>query len=136
MASPNLEGLARDGELQRVAAAPPEIRRLLDRAAGLLLDSRRQSLATESRVSLVCEAAFAVASAALARRGYRTINRDLAFQCLEHTAGSPPAELAVLAMLLQRYRRAERDGSAEAEDLALVEDAGRIVTLLIERVSR
>lgn len=136
MSSPNLERLAREGELKREFIAPAETRHLVDRAASLLSDSKRPSLSLESRASLMCEAAFAIAAAALARHGYRTLKRDVAFQCLEHAAGSPPAGLAVLALLLERYRKAQRHGSTQAGDAALLEDAGRVVEVLIERVSR
>jgi hypothetical protein len=134
MTSPKLERLARAGELKTEAVTPLEVRRQVDRAAGLLADSRRTSLAAESRFNLLYGAAFAAAAAALAAMGYRSRNRYLVFQCLEESAQLPAAQWRLLALLHERRNQAEYEGTLQVED-ALLEEAARIVALLIERVS-
>jgi hypothetical protein len=133
MTSPKLERLARAGELKVAVVTPQEVRRQVDRAAGLLADSRRTSLAAESRFNLLYGAAFAAAAAALAAKGYRSRNRSVVFECLEESAALSIAQSRLLAMLHERRNEAEY-GVLEVED-ALLDEAARVVELLIERVS-
>ena len=134
MTSPKLERLARAGELKVEAVTPLEVRRQVDRAAGLLADSRRGSLAAESRLNLLCAAALAAAAAALAARGYRSDNRNLVFECLEESAALSSAQWRLLALLHERRDNAEYEGVLEVAE-ALLDEAARVVELLIERVS-
>jgi hypothetical protein len=91
MTSPNLERLARSGELKAERISRPEFIALVGRGSRLLADARNAELSLESRFSLVYGASHSLASAALRWHGFRSENRYLVFQCLEHSAGFTPA---------------------------------------------
>ena len=65
MTSPNLENLARAGELQAEPPAKLEFDGLVASALSFLGDARKPSLATVSRFNLAYEAAHALSLAAL-----------------------------------------------------------------------
>ena len=100
----------------------------------VLADSRRTSLLAESRFNLLHGAAFAAAAAALAATGYRSRNLSLVFECLEESAQLSAAQWRLLATLHERRNNAEYEGVLQGED-ALLEEAARVVELLIERLS-
>lgn len=87
-----LANLARIGQLK---AEPPDARErsgLLRSATVRLQDARQTSLSLESRFDLTYNAAHATALSALRVHGYRSENRYLVFQCLEHTLGFKPQQ--------------------------------------------
>ncbi|MDP3841269.1 MAG: hypothetical protein Q8Q81_01565 [Oxalobacteraceae bacterium] len=140
----NLANLARIGKLK---AEPPDAREragLLRSAAVRLQDARQTTLALESRFDLAYNAAHAAALSALRAHGYRSENRYLVFQCLEHTLGFTPQQWLLLNQAhTKRHlaegrarchgrlrRRADRTcgvpdcGSAGAGDSVVTESAG------------
>ena len=133
MASP-LEALAAQGTLARMQLAPIELRRLIDRAAGLLADARRTSLCGDARVCLVHAAAAAIAGAALAAKGFRAQDRAVVFECLGKAASLAPADAQLLAALHSAMVQAECHEVANIDEASLAR-AIALVDLLIERVS-
>ena len=135
MTSPNLERLARSGELKAERISRSEFVTLLRLGESLLEDAQRPELSLESRFSLVYGASHAFASAALRSHGFRSENRYLVFQCLAHTADFTPAQWRVLSLCHDRRNKAEYDGLLDTEE-ALVEEAIEVVHALRDRVSR
>ena len=135
MTSPNLERLARSGDLKSERVSPHEFTTLVEMGRRLLADARKAELSLESRFSLVYGAAHALASAALRWHGFRSENRYLVFQCLEHSAGFTAGQWRVLSICHDRRNKAEYGGFMDVE-VRLVEEAIEIVQLLLDRVSR
>lgn len=102
MTSPNLERLARTGELKAERFTPREFESLLRLARDLLADARRSEISREGRFSLAYGAAHALAGAALRLHGYRSENRYLVFQCLEHTAGLSSNQCRLFSLCHER----------------------------------
>ena len=134
MTSPNLERLARAGELKEERFSARELEALLRRARELLADSQGSRLSSGGRFSLAYAAAHAAATAALRLHGYRSGNRYLVFQCLEHTAGLNAAQCRLFALAHGRRNRAEYEGDSVIDD-ALSEDLLRATENLVARVS-
>jgi hypothetical protein len=99
----------------------------------LLEDAGRESNSLESRFSLVYGASHALASAALRVHGYRSENRYLVFQCLQHTAGFSPEQWRILSLCHDRRNKAEYKGLLEIDE-RLVKDSIEVVQVLLERV--
>jgi len=133
--SPNLERLARAGELKRERFTRVEFESLLRTATTLLADARRTELSDESRFRLVYGASYALASAALRLHGYRSESRYLVFQCLEHTALLDRSRARLFSLCHDRRNRAEYTGDFEIEE-ALLEDFLHAAEELLGVVSR
>ena len=134
MTSPNLERLARSGELKAERFTPREFQALLRRARDLLGDARNLKLSLAGRFGLAYGASHALATAALRLHGYRSSNRYLVFQCLEHTAGLSSAQCRLFVLAHERRNRAEYEGEFDIEGV-LLEDLLRATDNLLERVS-
>lgn len=134
MTSPNLERLARAGELKRERFTRGEFESLLRTATALLDDARRTQLSPESRFRLVYGASYALASAALRSHGYRSESRYLVFQCLEHTTSLDRARARLFSLCHDRRNKAEYTGEFEIEE-ALMEDFVHAAHELLEVVS-
>jgi hypothetical protein len=133
--SPNLERLARSGDLKAERFTREEFDGLLRLARDRLSDARRPELSAESRFDLAYNASHALANAALRVHGYRSANRYLAFQCLQHTAGLDPVRCRLFALCHDRRNRAEYQGSFDIED-ALIESLVQATAELLEVVGR
>ena len=114
MTSPNLERLARSGELKAQQFSKREINRLLLRATDLLSDAQFPDLTPEGRFSLAYGAAHTLACAALGLHGFRSQNRYLVFQCLELTARLSPAQGRLFTLCHERRNKAEYEGRFDA----------------------
>jgi hypothetical protein len=134
MTSPNLEGLAQSGELKPQRFSQREIDFLLLRAMDMLADARLPELTPESRFSLGYGAAHALARAALGLHGFRSQNRYLVFQCLEHTAGLSQAQCRLFTLCHERRNKAEYEGRFDVEE-ALQSALLRATAELFEKVS-
>lgn len=134
MTSPNLERLVRSGELKAERFTFPEFESLLRMARDLLADAKRTEISREGRFSLAYGASHALASAALRLQGYRSGNRYLVFQCLEHTAGLSPLQCRLFSLCHERRNKAEYHGAFDVEE-ALLEDLTRAAGDLLERIS-
>jgi hypothetical protein len=121
MSSSPLENLARIGRLKSQPADADELARLLIMARTRLADARQANVSIDGRFSSAYTAAHAAAVAALRRQGYRSENRYLVFQCLEHTAGWPAARWRVLAAAHETRNRSEYEGFVEAEERGVAE---------------
>lgn len=133
MTSPNLERLARSGELKAELISHHELTALVERGKNLLDDARNAGLSLQSRFSLVYGASYALATAALRWHGFRSENRYLVFQCLEHSIGFTPAQWRVLSICHDRRNKAEYRGVMDVEE-RLVDEAIEIVQVLLDRV--
>lgn len=116
MPSRELENLVASGHLKREKATASEVANLVKSGAARLEDAQRTSLSLESRFDLAYNAAHALALAALRRAGYRSDNRYLVSQALEHSLGLKPERWRVLATAHGRRNRAEYEGEAVIDE--------------------
>ncbi|MDY7580085.1 hypothetical protein RGU70_17385 [Herbaspirillum sp. RTI4] len=126
-ASAALANLARIGKFK---AEPPDAREragLLRSASVRLQDARQPMLSLESRFDLAYNAAHAAALSTLRAHGYRSENRYLVFQCLEHTLGYKPEQWLLLNHAHKKRNLAEYEGDLDVT-VGFVEE-------LIEHVS-
>ena len=86
-----------------------------------LLDAQNKALSIESRFDLAYNAAHALSLAALRRLGYRSGNRYIVFQVLQHTAGLGPEVWRVLSRCHDIRNLSEYEGSLDISD-RLVDD--------------
>jgi hypothetical protein len=121
MTSQNLENLVKTGNLKSEPASQGEFNGLLRSAKARLTDAENASLAIESRFDLAYNASHALALAALRWHGYRSDNRYIVFQCLQHTLEVKPDVWRVLAQCHQRRNVAEYEGHLEVSDQLLAE---------------
>jgi len=81
-----------------------------------LADARNADLSLVSRFDLAYGAAHALSLAALRWHGYRSENRYLVFQCLQHTLGLRPEHWRVLALCHERRNAAQYHGTFEVDE--------------------
>jgi hypothetical protein len=111
-----LEHLDNLVKIQKLKAEPPdqhEFDGMLKSARIRLQDSQLSSLSEDSQFSLAYGAAHALALAALRWHGYRSDNRYLVFQCLQHTVGLTNAKWRVLDLCHKQRNQAEYEGHLE-----------------------
>jgi len=97
-------------------AEPPDTREsagLLRSATVRLQDARQPILSLESRFDLAYNAAHAAALSALRTHGYRSENRYLVFQSLEHTLGYAPTQWLLLDQAHKKRNLAEYEGDLD-----------------------
>lgn len=121
MSSAELENLAKIGKLKREPPSARELKTLLESAHARLADAGRSELAFESRFDLAYNGAHALALYALRRLGYRSDNRYLVFQALQHTSGLPAEEWRVLAKAHERRNQFEYEGRLERDEKLVAE---------------
>lgn len=90
MPSPELERLVTSGVLIHEPPIREEFEGLVRQASATLNDSKNPDLSAESRFQLAYGAAHSLSLAALRWHGYRSRNRQIVFQALAHTRGTPP----------------------------------------------
>lgn len=135
MTSQNLENLVRIGKLK---AEPPDQREfdgLVASARARLGDARNTTLAVESRFDLAYNAAHALSLAALRWNGYRSDNRYLVFQVLEHTAQLATADWKLLSHCHNRRNAIEYEGSL-FEDPRLLSELVQVAGRLLDAVEK
>ena len=108
-----LANLARIGKLKEEAPDARERAGLLHSATVRLQDAQQTILSLESRFDLAYNAAHAAALSALRMRGYRSENRYLVFQCLEHTLGFAPRQWLLLDQAHKKRNLAEYEGDLD-----------------------
>ena len=111
----NLTSLAKIGKLKSEPFSPPEFAGLVRSAKSRLADARNPGLSLESRFDLAYNAAHAYALAALRRAGYRSENRYLVFQALEHTIGMAAPQWRVLSKCHDARNLAEYEGHSDID---------------------
>jgi hypothetical protein len=134
MTSQKLNNLVKTGSLKAEPGNQKEFDGLLRSGRARLIDARNETLSTESRFDLAYNAAHALSLAALRWHGYRSENRYLVFQALEHTLGVGPELWRVLAACHERRNLAEYEGHLEVDD-QLITDLIKTTVLLLEKVS-
>jgi len=134
MTSQQLNNLVKVGQLKAEPGSQAEFNGLLHSGKARLIDARNTTLAIESRFDLAYNAAHALALAALRWNGYRSENRYLVFQTLEHTLSIAPEVWRVLAKCHERRNLAEYEGHLEIDD-QLIADLIKATELLLVKVS-
>jgi hypothetical protein len=125
MPSPQLDNLVRIGQLKAEPAAQAELDGLLRSGAARIKDAENLQLSLESRFDLAYNAAHAFSVAALRFHGYRSENRFLVFQSLQHTVNLPAPKWRVLDQAHKKRNLVEYEGSVDI-DSSLVEAIIRI----------
>ena len=137
MPSAQLDNLARIGKLKTEPMARSEFDGLVRSGKLRLKDATNKTLQPESRFDLAYNAAHALSLAALRWHGYRSDNRYLVFQCLEHTLGIQPAQWRVLDQARRKRNLAEYEGDLEIDPTLLdalihvTEEVQKLVTNLV-----
>jgi hypothetical protein len=134
MISQQLNNLVKTGGLKTEPASQTEFDGLVHSGKARLIDARNETLSIESRFDLAYNAAHAFALAALRWHGYRSENRYLVFQALQHTLGVASEVWRVLAMCHDRRNLAEYEGHLEV-DPQLISDLIKATMLLQEKVA-
>lgn len=125
MPSPQLDNLVRIGQLKAEPAVQAELDGLLRSGAARIRDAENQQLSAESRFDLAYNAAHAFSLAALRFHGYRSENRFLVFQSLQHTLSLSPQKWRVLDQAHKKRNLVEYEGSVDI-DASLLEAMIRI----------
>lgn len=129
-----LDNLVRTRQLKAEAGSQVEIDGLLRSGHARLKDAQLEKLSLDSRFDLAYNAAHAFSLAALRWHGYRSENRYLVFQCLEHTAKIPAEQWRVLDQAHRKCNIAEYEGHLDV-DRSLVEALVRVATEVASRVA-
>ena len=111
-----LENLDNLVKIRKLKAEPPdqnEFDAMVNSAKRRLQDSKVESLSEDGQFSLAYGAAHALALAAMRWHGYRSDNRYLVFQCLQHTVGLENAKWRVLDKCHKQRNLAEYEGLLE-----------------------
>ena len=119
MPLPELENLARIGNLKAEPSAQTEIDGLMRSGAARLRDAQDARLSPESRFDLAYNAAHAFSLAALRRHGYRSESRYIVFQCLTHTLKLPAEQWRVLQQAHNKRNLAEYEGDGVIDEALL-----------------
>lgn len=134
MPSSPLDNLARIGKLKAEPPAQVELDGLVRSGRVRLRDAENAALSLESRFDLAYNAAHALSLAALRWHGYRSENRYLVFQCLEHTIGLEKAQWRVLDQAHNKRNLAEYEGDVDVDN-ALVDALIRAAYTVAEWVT-
>ena len=134
MPSKQLDNLVRIGKLKAEPPSRLEFAGLVRSGRARLKDAANTTLHTESRFDLAYNAAHALSLAALRWHGYRSDNRFLVFQCLEHTLGISADQWRVLDKAHQKRNLAEYEGELDIDD-ELLAALIRVATDVQKRVS-
>ena len=110
-----LDNLVRIGKLKAEPAAASEFDGLFRSGKVRLKDAGNEALSPESRFDLAYNAAHSLALAALRWHGYRSENRYLVFQCLEHTLELPAEQWRVLDRAHNKRNIAEYEGELDID---------------------
>lgn len=110
MTSQQFKNLVEIRQIKIEAGDQKEFDGLLKSGQARLQDSRLENLSLESRFDLAYNAAHAISLAALRWHGYRSENRYIVFQCLQHTIGAGPEVWRVLAHCHNLRNRGEYEG--------------------------
>lgn len=136
MALPELDNLVRVRQLKAEPATQAEVDGLRRSGKVRLRDAQNPALGAESRFDLAYNAAHAYSLAALRWYGYRSENRYLVFQCLQHTIQLPAEQWRVLDNAHRKRNLAEYEGDIEVDEAMLaalirvaLAVAGRVETL-------
>lgn len=116
-----LDNLVKIGKLKSELPDKAEFEGMVNAANTKLKDVALQGLSTDSQFSLAYSAAHALALAALRWHGYRSENRYIVFQCLNHTLGLSSAKCRILDKCHRCRNLAEYEGHLEIDESLLKE---------------
>ena len=128
-----LDNLAKIGKLKSEPPARGEIVGLQRSGKVRLKDSQQKTLSIDSAFDLAYNAAHSFALAALRWHGFRSENRYLVFQCLEHTLGILPESWRVLDDAHRKRNTIEYEGLADISQ-QLLEAVLRVTREIAARV--
>jgi len=129
-----LHNLVKIGKLKVETASAQEVAGLVESGLARLHDAKIESLNIESRFDLAYNAAHALSLAALRKEGYRSDNRYLVFQCLQHTLDLPNEQWRVLDQAHRKRNLAEYEGDIDVDE-QLVEALIRVTDEVADRIS-
>ena len=109
----NLDNLVKSRQLKTEPPDQAEFDGMLSSGNKRLQDAKLEGLSEDSQFSLAYGAAHALALAAMRWHGYRSENRYLVFQCLQHTDGLDNAKWRVLDKCHKQRNLAEYEGHLE-----------------------
>jgi hypothetical protein len=135
MANEKLDNLVKIGSLKAQEPNMDEVAGLIRSGVAKLADSKIKTLNIESRFDLAYNASHALSLAALRICGYRSENRYLVFQCLQHTLRLPNEQWRVVDQAHRKRNIAEYEGDIDVDE-QLVEALIRVADEVAERVSR
>lgn len=121
MSLDKLDNLVKIGQLKKEPPDQQEFDGMVSSAKARLKDAKLMGLSADSQFSLAYGAAHALSLAAMRWHGYRSDNRYLVFQCLEHTLGLEAVKWRVLDQCHKRRNIAEYEGSLEIDEQLLKE---------------
>ena len=104
------------GSLRKEASDPDEFAGLIHSARVRLDDAQKTDNSIESRFDLAYNASHAYCLAALRHAGYRSSNRYVVFQTVQHTLGLGPEVWRVLAKAHQVRNQAEYEGTLDVDE--------------------
>jgi len=134
MRLPALDNLVTAKQLKVEPRNDAELGRMLAMARSRLADAHQANVSLEGRFTSAYNAAHVAALAMLRWHGYRSENRYVVFQCLEHTLQWAPSRWRIFSNAHQKRNLAEYEGYLEIEESGL--DALRdMAALLIEDAS-
>ncbi len=116
-----LENLVKINKLKSEPPDDDEFNGMVSAAKTKLQDAQLEGLSLDSQFSLAYSASHALALAALRWHGYRSDNRYLVFQCLQHTLGMESSDWRVLDQCHRRRNLAEYEGHMEVDQQLLNE---------------
>lgn len=135
MANEYLDNLVANDMLKAEAPSTDEVAGLVRSGVARLEDAKNDGLNLESRFDLAYNAAHALSLAALRIAGYRSNNRYLVFQCLEHSLGLSSENWRVLDQAHRKRNLAEYEGVIDVDE-GLVEAVIRVTEKVALRVSK
>ena len=135
MANEKLDNLVKIGKLKTEGSTDEEVDGLIRSGLVRLADARNKALNIESRFDLAYNAAHALSLAALRLTGYRSENRYLVFQCLQHTLELPDEQWRVLDQAHRKRNIAEYEGDVDVDE-HLVAALIRVTAEVAERLSK
>lgn len=135
MSNTALENLAKIGQLKVEPTSALDIERLLDMARKHLDDAKRESNSIEGRFISAYSVGHAAGLAALRWHGYRSENRYLVFQTLQHTVGWTAVQWRQLDSAHNKRNLAEYEGYLDVEP-GYVQGLIALAALLLNDVSR
>jgi len=128
-----LENLVKIRQLKHEAPDQNEFDGMVASAEIRLNDVKLGGLSLDSKFTLAYGAAHALSLAAMRWHGYRSENRYLVFQCLEHTLGLETVKWRVLDQCHKRRNIAEYEGHLEI-DSQLLDELIKITAEILELV--
>lgn len=132
----NLDNLVKVGKLKVEPPDQKEFEGMVNSAKRRLQDTAVEGLSEEGRFSSAYGAAHSLAVAAMRWHGYRSENRYLVFQCLQHTIGLDSIKWRVLDKCHKQRNLAEYEGQLEItpqllrELITIVEELLKLVESL------